>query len=89
MLNVCMLGAAMKMVGGDLKVFEDMLTVQFLKRKGQAVVDANVGVARAGYNHAAEHFTAFDAQFQKQEPALAVVDGNSAMAMGGAAAGVK
>ena len=89
MLNICMLGAAMKMVGGDLKVFEDMLTVQFLKRKGQEVVDANIGVARAGYNHAAENFTPFDTQFQKQEPALAVVDGNSAMAMGGAAAGVK
>ena len=89
MLNVCMLGAAMKMVGGDLKVFEDMLTVQFLKRKGQEVVDANIGVARAGYEHAAENFTPFDTQFQKQEPALAVVDGNSAMAMGGAAAGVK
>ena len=89
MLNVCMLGAAMKMVGGDLKVFEDMLTVQFLKRKGQAVVDENINVARAGYNHAAENFTPFDMQFQKQEPALAVVDGNSAMAMGGAAAGVK
>ena len=89
MLNVCMLGAAMKMVGGDLKVFEDMLTVQFLKRKGQEVVDANIGVARAGYEHAAENFTPFDTQFEKQEPALAVVDGNSAMAMGGAAAGVK
>ena len=89
MLNVCMLGAAMKMVGGDLKVLEDMLTVQFLKRKGQAVVDANIGVARASYNHAAENFTSFDVQFPKQEPVLAVVDGNSAMAMGGAAAGVK
>ena len=89
MLNVCMLGAAMKMMGGDLKVFEDMLTVQFLKRKGQAVVDANIGVARAGYNHASENFTPFDAQFRKQESDLAVVDGNSAMAMGAAAAGVK
>ena len=89
MLNVCMLGAALKLVGGDLKVFEDMLTLQFLKRKGQAMVDANIGVARAGHNHAAENFTAFDTQFEKQEPALAVVDGNSAMAMGGAAAGVK
>ena len=63
MLNVCMLGAAMKMVDGDLKVFEDMLTVQFLKRKGQEVVDANIGVARAGYEHAAENFTPFDTQF--------------------------
>ena len=88
MLNVCMLGATLKMVGADLKVFEEIIDLTF-SRKGQALVDANIDVARAGYNHAAENFTAFDTQFEKQEPALAVVDGNSAMAMGGAAAGVK
>ena len=88
MLNICMFGVALKMVGGDLSVLEDILELTFLKRKGQAVVDANVTVARAGYDYAAEHFTAFESQFIKQEP-LAFVDGNSAMAMGGAAAGVK
>ena len=88
MLNIGMFGVALKMVGGDLAVLEDILELTFLKRKGQAVVDANVAVARAGYDYAAEHFTAFEAQFIKQQP-LAFVDGNSAMAMGGAAAGVK
>ena len=88
MLNICMFGVALKMAGGDLAVLEDILELTFLKRKGQAVVDANVAVARAGYDYAAEHFTAFEAQFIKQQP-LAFVDGNSAMAMGGAAAGVK
>ncbi len=88
MLNICMFGVALKMVGGDLTVLEDIIDLTF-GRKGQALVDANIGVARAGYNHAAEHFTPFEAQFVKQEPALAFVDGNSAMAMGGAAAGVK
>ena len=88
MLNICMFGVALKLVGGDLSVLEDIINLTFLKRKGQAVADANIGVARAGYDHAAEHFTAFEAQFIKQKP-LAFVDGNSAMAMGGAAAGVK
>ena len=88
MLNICMFGVALKMVGGDLTVLEDIIDLTF-GRKGQALVDANVKVARAGYNHAAENFTPFEAQFVKQEPALAFVDGNSAMAMGGAAAGVK
>jgi 2-oxoglutarate ferredoxin oxidoreductase subunit alpha len=88
MLNICMFGVALKMVGGDLAVLEDIINLTF-GRKGQALVDANIGVARAGYNHAAEHFAPFEAQFEKQEPALAFVDGNSAMAMGGAAAGVK
>ena len=88
MLNICMFGVALKMVGGDLKVLEDIINLTF-GRKGQALVDANIDVARAGYNRAAEHFTPFEAQFVKQEPTLAFVDGNSAMAMGGAAAGVK
>ncbi len=88
MLNICMFGVALKMVGGDLQVLEDIISLTF-GRKGQEVVDANVGVARAGYNHAAEHFTPFEMQFEKQEPKLAFVEGNAAMAMGGAAAGVK
>ena len=88
MLNICMFGVALKMVGGDLQVLEDIINLTF-SRKGQELVDANIGVALAGYNHASEHFTAFEMQFEKQEPALAFVDGNSAMAMGGAAAGVK
>ena len=46
-------------------------------------------VATAGFEHATEHFTQFDDKFEKQEPALAFVEGNGAMAMGGAAAGVK
>ena len=45
--------------------------------------------ATAGYEHASENFTQFDDKFEKQEPALAFVEGNGAMAMGGAAAGVK
>ena len=88
MLNICMFGVALKMVGGDLQVLEDIINLTF-GRKGQELVDANIAVARAGYNHAAAHFTPFEMQFEKQEPLLAFVDGNSAMAMGGAAAGVK
>lgn len=88
MLNICTFGVALNMVGGDLQILEDIITRTFL-RKGQAMVDANISVARAGYNYAGENFTTFEQQFEKQEPALAFVDGNSAMAMGGAAAGVK
>ena len=88
MLNICMFGVALKMIGGDLQILEDILNLTF-GRKGQEVVDANVGVARAGYNCAAEHFTPFEMQIEKQEPKLAFVEGNAAMAMGGAAAGVK
>ncbi len=88
MLNICTFGVALNMVGGDLSVLEDIITLTFLKRKGQAITDANLAVARAGYNYASENFTPFESQFVKQEP-LAFVEGNAAMAMGGAAAGVK
>ncbi|RKU10769.1 2-oxoacid:acceptor oxidoreductase subunit alpha [Candidatus Poribacteria bacterium] len=87
-LNTCMLGAALNLVGADLKTFEEIIIGALLKRKGQEVVDANIDVATKGYEHA-ENFTPFDTQFVKQEPALAFGEGNGIMAMGGAAAGVK
>ena len=89
MLNVCASSVALQLVGVDLGMLEDIIIRAFLKRKGQAIVDANVAAARASYNYAAEHFTPFETQFEKQEPALAFDSGNTLMAMGGAAAGVK
>jgi 2-oxoglutarate ferredoxin oxidoreductase subunit alpha len=88
MLNTLLLGATLNIVGAGLEQLENILTIQF-KRKGQAVIDENVGIARAGYNHAAEHFTPFPTPLPHQEKPLAVFTGNDAMAMGGAAAGVK
>lgn len=88
MLNTLMLGATLYITGAGLEELEDILTIQF-KRKGQEVVDENIGIARAGYNHAAEHFTPFSTPFPYQDKPLAVTTGNEAMAMGGAAAGVK
>ena len=89
MLNVCMSSVALKLVGIGLEVIEDIITLTFLKRKGQAIVDANIAAARASYDYAAEHFTPFDVQFEKQDVPLAFGSGNTLMAMGGAAAGVK
>jgi 2-oxoglutarate ferredoxin oxidoreductase subunit alpha len=53
------------------------------------MVAENVGVARAGYDYAAAHFTAFPNPLPKAETRYAVLSGNTAMAMGGAASGVK
>ncbi len=88
-LNTCMLSAALRLVGADLKILEEIIIGALLKRKGQETVDANIDVVTSGYEHAAENFTPFDTQFVKQEPALAFGEGNGIMAMGGAAAGVK
>ena len=88
MLNTLLLGAALNMLGAGLEQLENILTIQF-QRKGQEVVDENVGIARAGFDHAAEHFTPFPAALPMQDKPLAVTTGNDMMAMGGAAAGVK
>ena len=88
-LNTCLLGAALQLVDADLDMLEEVITSALLKRKGQVVVDANIGVANAGYEHAAKHFTQFDTKIEKQEKPLAFAQGNELMAMGGAAAGVK
>jgi 2-oxoglutarate/2-oxoacid ferredoxin oxidoreductase subunit alpha len=86
--NTIALAAALKLIGVDFAILEDILTLQF-QRKGQAAVDENVGVARAGYDFAAEHFRPFGFSLPETAKPLAFVDGNSALAMGGAAAGVR
>ncbi len=88
-LNTCLLGAGLQMMSTELETLEEILIEALLKRKGQDVVDANISVARAGFDHAAEHFSQFDTKMEKQEPPLAFGQGNMLMAMGGAAAGVK
>ncbi len=86
--NTIALAAILNLIGVEFSVLEEILTLQF-KRKGQAAVDENVGVARAGYEYAAANYRPFHASLPKFDKALAFVDGNSALAMGGAAAGVR
>jgi 2-oxoglutarate/2-oxoacid ferredoxin oxidoreductase subunit alpha len=86
--NTIALAAALSLVGVDFETLEEILTLQFGK-KGQAAIDENVGVARAGYEYAAGHFAPFPFKLPRLATPLAFVDGNSALAMGGAAAGVR
>jgi 2-oxoglutarate ferredoxin oxidoreductase subunit alpha len=53
------------------------------------MVDQNVGVARAGYDFAKANFEPFADAVPRGPKPLAVWTGNDALAMGGAAAGVK
>src|SRR5262249_21291398 len=59
------------------------------KKKGDAVVNETVGSARAAYQYATEHFAPFDRPLPMTDNKYAVLTGNMALAMGGAAAGVK
>ena len=86
--NTVALGAVLRLMGIEFKAIEEILTEQF-RRKGDAVVAENVSVARAGYAYADEHFRPFPVPLPDTGKPLAFVDGNTALAMGGAAAGVR
>ena len=86
--NTVALGVTAHLLGMDFALLEHALTVQF-QRKGQAVVDENVGMARAGFDHSKLNFEPFPHSLPSGPKPLAVWTGNEALAMGGAAAGVK
>src|SRR3989454_4295418 len=86
--NTVALGVIMSMLGLDFEVLRASLKQQF-QHKGQAVVDENVGVARAGFDYAKANFEPFPVSVPTLPKPLAVWSGNEALAMGGAAAGVK
>jgi 2-oxoglutarate/2-oxoacid ferredoxin oxidoreductase subunit alpha len=86
--NTLAIGAGLHMMGIGFPALEEVLREQF-KKKGDAIVSENVGVARVGYDYAAAHFMAFPNPIPKTENHYAILSGNIAMAMGGVAAGVK
>ena len=86
--NTLAVGAALSMAGVGFQPLEQVLSEQFGK-KGDAVVAENVGIARAGYEYATANFRPFPWPLPITENRYAVMSGNTAMAMGGAAAGVK
>ena len=86
--NTVAVGAMMSLLGMDFETLEASLTLRF-QRQGQGVVDQNVTVARAGFEYAQQNFEPFPIAVPNDGKPLAVWSGNEAMAMGGAAAGVK
>ena len=86
--NTVALGAIMSLLGLDFEDLKDALTHRF-QRQGQAVIDQNVNVAQIGYEYAADNFERFPYEVPTGPKPLGVWSGNDALAMGGAAAGVK
>src|SRR5262249_12702920 len=86
--NTIALAAVLRLIKVEFSILEEILTLQF-KRKGQAAVAENVGVARAGYEYAAGHFKPLPFSLPNTGRPLAFFEGNQALAMGGAAAGVR
>jgi 2-oxoglutarate ferredoxin oxidoreductase subunit alpha len=88
MQNTVALGVVVALMRMDFEVLTTAMQLQF-GRKSQAVVDENVTVAQAGFDYALQHFTPFPFDVPTGATPLAVWSGNEAIAMGGAAAGVK
>jgi 2-oxoglutarate ferredoxin oxidoreductase subunit alpha len=84
--NTLALGAALSMMGVGFEPLADVLTAQF-KRKGDGVVAENLGVAQAGYDYSTANFKPFETPLPMTEKPRAMLTGNMALAMGGAAAG--
>ncbi|HUK17095.1 MAG TPA: 2-oxoacid:acceptor oxidoreductase subunit alpha [Bryobacteraceae bacterium] len=86
--NTLAVAASLSMLGVGFQPLEEMLIQQF-KKKGDAVIRENTESARAAYQYATEHFESFADPLPMTDNQYAVVTGNMALAMGGAAAGVK
>jgi 2-oxoglutarate ferredoxin oxidoreductase subunit alpha len=86
--NTLAVAASLSMLGVGFQPLEEMLVQQF-KRKGDAVVQQNTESARAAYQYATEHFEPFADPLPMTDNSYAVLTGNMALGMGGAAAGVK
>jgi 2-oxoglutarate ferredoxin oxidoreductase subunit alpha len=86
--NTLALGAALSMMGVGFNVLEGVFQAQF-GRKGEAVVNENVSIARAGYEYATANFKPFEHPLPMTDNRYAVLSGNTSLAMGGAAAGCK
>ncbi len=86
--NTVAIGAVMAMLGEDFSTLQESLTERF-QRYGDDVVEENVRVAKAGYEYARDNFEPYSQPLPPTSKPLAVWAGNDAIAMGGAAAGVK
>ena len=86
--NTLAVGAALSMMGVGFAAIESIMASQF-GRKGEAVVKENVDIARSGYDYATKNFKPFAKPLPMTDNKYAVLSGNTALAMGGAAAGVK
>jgi 2-oxoglutarate/2-oxoacid ferredoxin oxidoreductase subunit alpha len=86
--NTLAVAAGLSMIGIGFQPLAEVLTQQF-KKKGEAVVSENVEVARAAYDYATRAFAPFARPVPMTDNRYAMLTGNMALAMGGAAAGVK
>jgi 2-oxoglutarate ferredoxin oxidoreductase subunit alpha len=88
MQNTVALGALLFLMGFDLEVTAGVLADTF-GHKGQTVVDQNVGILKAGYDYAKEHFVPLGHKWSFTKQRRPFLTGNEAFSIGAAAAGCR
>jgi 2-oxoglutarate ferredoxin oxidoreductase subunit alpha len=87
MQNTVAVGAMLRLMGLDFAGLESVISTTFAKKP--KVIGTNVEAARAGFDHAGQHFQPLPRQLQPTEQKWALVTGNEVMAMAAAMAGCK
>jgi 2-oxoglutarate ferredoxin oxidoreductase subunit alpha len=82
------MGASAYLAGIPLDLLHEVLRDSFGKKAGE-VVDWNIGASTAGYEFAATHGSASDHAISKRGAPKLLMAGNTAIALGAAAAGCK
>jgi 2-oxoglutarate ferredoxin oxidoreductase subunit alpha len=88
MQNTVGLGALMFLTGLDFDTAAVVLDDTF-KHKGQAIVDQNVNIARAGFEYAKQNFVPLGYEWSFSRIGRPFVTGNEAIALGAVTAGCK
>src|SRR5579862_3517001 len=88
MQNTVALGAVMFLSGLEFESIAGVLTDTF-GHKSQAIIDQNVGAAKAGFEYAREHCVPLGYQWQFSHKRRPYITGNQAFSMGAVAAGCR
>lgn len=89
MRNNLALGASLGLLTYDFEILRGAITQQF-QRKGDKVVDLNIEVAKAGYDHAQSMNLDFKYSLEKiKAPQKMNISGNEAIALGAIKAGLQ
>lgn len=88
MQNTVAMGALVFLAGLDFETMAGVLRDTF-QHKGEAVIDQNVNIARAGYDHAKENFVPLGFEWAFSRIRRPFVTGNELFALGAVAAGCK
>jgi len=88
MQNTVAMGALIYLASLDFDTAVEVITETF-QHKGQAVIDQNVSILRAGYDHAKAHYVPLGYQWDFNDVRRPFITGNEAMALSAVASGCK